>query len=180
MAEAAGEGEESAGEEEGAAGIGGADRAVGDGDGEAAFDGVDERQLGVEPEEGVGGVEEAGEEGGAHVAGREARDEEDYEAGAEGAGEDGEGDHRIERLDAYPGEGLEEGDVQRVTGGVRVVGGEVEALDAEGELDGVVVPEAAGSEGEAEEEGEGGYGQGRTTPDVPPAQILRFAQDDKS
>ena len=35
------------------------------------------------------------------------------------------------------------------------MGGEVEALDAEGELDGVVVPEAAGGEGEAEEEGEG-------------------------
>ena len=45
--------------------FGGAHGAVGDGDGEAAFDGVDERQLGVEPEEGVGGVEEAGEEGGA-------------------------------------------------------------------------------------------------------------------
>lgn len=41
-----------------------------------------------------------------------------------------------------------------------MVGGEVEALDAEGELDGVVVPEAAGGEGEAEEEGEGGYGDG--------------------
>jgi hypothetical protein len=44
---------------------------------------------------------------------------------------------------------------------VRVVGGEVEALDAEGELDGVVVPEAAGGEGEAEEEGEGGDGGSR-------------------
>ncbi|HVF58306.1 MAG TPA: hypothetical protein VNJ70_00605 [Thermoanaerobaculia bacterium] len=43
---------------------------------------------------------------------------------------------------------------------MRVVGGEVEALDTEGELDGVVVPEAAGGEGEAEEGGEGGYGDG--------------------
>ncbi len=40
-----------------------------------------------------------------------------------------------------------------------MVGSEVEALDAERELDGVVVPEAAGGEGEAEEEGEGGCGE---------------------
>jgi hypothetical protein len=42
---------------------------------------------------------------------------------------------------------------------VRVVGGEVEALDAEGKLDRVVVPEAAGGEGEAEEEREGPDGE---------------------
>ena len=40
-----------------------------------------------------------------------------------------------------------------------MVGGEVEALDAERELDGVVIPEAAGGEGEAEEECEAPDGE---------------------
>ena len=48
-----------------------------------------------------------------------------------------------------------------------MVGGEVEALDAEGELDGIVVPEAAGGEGEAEEEcGRGDREGGETQPAV--------------
>ena len=91
---------------------------------------------------------------------RESSDQKNHEGRPEGTGEDREGDHPVERLDAYPGECLEQGDVERVAGGVRVVSGEVEALDAEGELDRVVVPEAAGGEGEAEEECEGGDGEG--------------------
>src|SRR6185295_15959432 len=120
-------------------------------DGQAPFDRVDERQLAVEPEERVRRVERRGEDPGGEPPAREPRGERDDQRGAEPRGQDRQRDHAVERPDARELQELEQPDVERIAGRMRMMRREVEALDAERELHGIVIPHPPRRERQAEQ-----------------------------
>lgn len=130
--------------------------------GQAPLDCIEERQLAVEPEHGIEDVKSRGEKPGddlpppgcfALPLGSQPRDEENEESRPDTRGEDGHPHHAVEGVDPQGREELQNSDIERIAGRMRVVGSEIILLYPKSELDRVVIPHPPRGEGNADKNG---------------------------